>query len=510
MSKESFNKELLNKEYAVYKEKAFHCYNKNKLHRSLKYIEYCGLIAWFYPILDQFSDDELESLLKKIKSKLYPLTLPEKIYKNRIVFYNSQIIDSGALTEQYLSYLIKNQYEILLIIPNKNNTKLGNNILAQIKSNPSITLFIPNTDDLCEKIIIIEKEILKFGPSRAFLHFTPADIVGFASFCNLTTIKKYYIVHNDHTFWFGKACSDYFIEFRKFGYLLSIQRRGIPVSNIYLLPYYPIKQSIPFQGFPFDTNGKIIGFSGANLYKYYLDPELKFFYAIKDLLIRNPEFVFCLAGSGNFEPIERFIIENKLQDRFFLLGKRYDFYELIRNIDILFESYPQKGGLTVLYGTENHKAITGIGNDLNASGCIEDFFDLREYKQPQKIDDFIVEAESLIKSEKNRIINAKKFEFNRFNKVDFEAGLNKIFNGILPTDQPIYDERLKLDDEYYLEEYLKLPDDEFLFYNRKLFHFKALINLSERLVLFINIVKLKPQVLKQRLARYIFLTIVGK
>jgi hypothetical protein len=510
MKIQSLGREFLVKEYAFYKQKAFDSYERKKINECLKYIEYCGLIAWFYPILEKFCDDELESLMCRISSEHISIQSKTENNANRIIFYNSQIVDSGGLTEQYLNFFLKTNYEVLVIIPDIKFSKLGAGILKIVESNSNITLFVAKGEDPLAKIQSITTKIISFQPKSAFLHLTPADIVGFASFCKFKTITRYYIVHNDHTFWFGKACSDYFIEFRKFGYVLASQRRGIKCSRLYILPYYPIKQDVQFQGFPFNPEGKIIGFSGANLYKYYLDPELTYFYAIKELILRNPEFVFCLAGYGNTLPVEQFIKTNGLQNSFFFLGKRKDFFALINNIDILFDSYPLKGGLTVLYGIENHKAITGIGDNRNASGCLEDFFDLTDYKQPQNIKDFISEADILIKNKDERESNAFKFAQSKFNIVDFESGLNTILEGFVPNENPVYNENLKLDDNYYLAEYLKLPDSAFDFYFRKLFTLKDVLAINERVLLVLKLSRLKPKAIKKRIIRYTFLVLFGK
>ena len=509
MKIQSLGRDFLVKEYAFYKQKAFDSYERKKINECLRYIEYCGLIAWFYPILEKFCDDELESLLIKLSVEIHQKVSQTNKSKDRIIFYNSQIIDSGALTEQYLDYFIEKKYKVLFIIPDHKKTKLGKGILRIIEKNAQIILFIPNSNSPLLKVLEIENEIAHFGAQTAFLHFTPSDVIGFASFCNFDAIKRYFIVHNDHTFWFGKNCSDYFIEFRKFGYLLAVQRRGINSEKIYHLPYYPIIQKKTFEGFPVNVSGKVIGFSGANLYKYYLDPELNYFYAIKDLLLQNKNFIFFLAGAGNKDIIEKFIYENQLQDRFFLLGRRDDFYELVSNIDILFESYPFKGGLTVLYGVENHKAITGIGNNLNASGCIEDFFDLTSYQQPQNFKDFIIEADYLIKNETARKLNSSKFDNSKYNKKDFDSGLSNILNGFLPSTDPIYNERLKLNDNYYLEEYLKLPNAEYEFYYRKLFQLKSIIHINERMNILIHLFRLKPDSIKKRIVRHLILALFG-
>jgi hypothetical protein len=510
MKTQKLNKQFLTEEYSDYKKRAFNFYENNRLSNCLKCIKYCGLLAWNYPIIFNFCDDELEELMLTVKLKLKILTsYNSNQSQDKVIFYNSQIINSGALTEQYLNYFIENNYKVLFIVPDKKNTKLGQNILETINKNQNVELYIASSKSDINKIREIDEVVRRYGASNAFLHFTPNDITGYTVFSDLTFLKRYFIVHNDHTFWFGKGCSDKFIEFRRFGYRLSIERRLIDYKKIYHLPFYPIIQKAEFQGFPFDAKDKIIGFSGANLYKYYLDPDLKFFYAIKELIKKNKDFIFCVAGSGDNSIVKKFVVENELQDRFFILGRRNDFYAFVGNVDILFESYPLKGGLIVLYGVENQKAITGIGNNKNASGAIEDFFDLETYKQPQNFDDFIVEADQLIKDKQSRLENAQLFKNSRYKKTIFDDTLSKIFNGNIELSIELYQDKLMLDDEYYLKEYLSLPDADFNLFYSKLFTLKSTIPFIERIKIIKYCLKLNYIKIQKRKIRLFFLVSTG-
>jgi len=503
MATKKLSKIFLEEEYNYYKKKAFYFFIKNQFEECLLCIKFCGRIAWGYPILFNFCDNELEELLCKVKDELnLSHEYNQKQKQKKVIFYNSQIIDSGALTEQYLHYFIENNYQVLVIVPDKKNTEKGQNILHTIRNHENIELFIPDVSKDINKIEVIDSVVRQYGATNSFLHFVPNDVVGFTVFSDLTFLKKYYIVHNDHTFWFGKSCSDFFLEFRNFGCRLAVQRRLIDYKKIYSLPYYPIIQKTEFQGFPFDPRQKIIGFSGANLYKYYLDPELKFFFAIKELLLRNNDFVFCLAGFGDSTIVEKFIKDNELQDRFFYLGQRNDFYSLVGHIDILFESYPFKGGLTVLYAVENQKAITGIANNKTASGSIEDFFGLIDYEQAQNFSDFINEADLLIKDKEFRSENARMFAISKYKKSLFDNSLSAILSGEFESIE-CPQSNLLLDDNHYLNEYISLPNSYYLFYCLKLAYLKTCLPFFEKVTIIIRLVLIKPSGIINRLVKYI-------
>ena len=487
-SMQKLNRKFLEEEFVIAKKEGIFYHDNKKFNHALAFFEFAAQIAWSYPILNDFCDDELENYLDNIAKTCFSTIYSEKKLK-RIVFYNGQIVDFGALTEQYLDYFIDNDYEVLFIIPNKKNTLAGQNILKKIEAAEKVQLFIPKAKMPLEKIRQIREQIGAFNPEKAFLHFLPNDVTGFCSFANVQQIERFYIVHNDHTFWLGKKCSDFFIEFRSFGISVALKKRKIDKNRIFYLPFYPIKSQTPFQGFPFERSDKIVAVSGATIYKYLLDKDLRYFHVIKELLNENYNLVFCLCGSGNGDVINNFIIENKLKDRFYYLGQRSDFSELVRNCDILFESYPLKGGITPLFAIEANVPVLGIANFNNPSGTLEDYLGIPNYKQPTTLIQFKKEAKFLIKSAENRKKLAVLQHNNFFKENFFNEGLRPILKEMKQKKElPILD--INLDMEYYLDEYLSLPFAYIgIFQLKKLTSLKKVINIKRRLNLFGSAVK---------------------
>jgi len=452
------DRELILKEYHSFKEKGQVLLKRKKYEKGLAYLELAARIAWKYPVLESYCDEEMEFFLSEFTTKNFP-QIKGDISGKRVVFYNGQIVDRGALTEQYLHYFLENNYEVLFIVSDKTRTIRGGNILSIISQNEKITLVIPKSKNILQNIKYLRDTIEEFKPNKAFLHFIPNDILGFCAFSNTRNFEKYYIVHNDHTFWLGKKCSDKFIEFREFGISIAMERRKIENDKLLLLPFYPINDKTLFRGFPFDRADKIVGISGAAIYKYLADEKLDYLYAIKDLLIENPEFIFCLCAFGESKKITDFITVNNLQDRFFFLGKRDDFYSLVGNSDILFESYPLKGGLTPLFAIEQNIPAIGIANFSNWSGSLEQILGIANYIQPQNIDEFKTEANKLIKSKTEREKLSSILKKNRLNKADFEQGLSDILNNNFEKVKIKKVDKLELNDDETLLSYLNLVDD---------------------------------------------------
>ncbi|MBT8036544.1 MAG: hypothetical protein KJO21_03265 [Verrucomicrobiae bacterium] len=426
----------LRKSYDQIKAKAKKYVERSHYEKGLRQMEYAASIAWRFPVLSEFVDDELERMIEHVTDAL----LPDLVIENsdtglackegrRVVFYNGQIIDNGALCEQYLIFLLSHGYRILFIVPDSRNTKAGKNILTRLSTNRNVEIFIPESRSKIEKIRQITDKVRQFNPHFSFLHFLPNDVVGYASFVKFNNHRRYYIVHNDHTFWLGKGCGDYFLEFRQLGVRITMDKRSIDRTKIVHLPFYPIDSGVSFKGFPADFSNKVVGLSGANLYKYFKDPELKYFHAIKKLIENHSNFVFCLCGNGNPEQVEwihSFIKEYRLEERFYYLGNRPDFYALVGNIDIMFESYPIGGGLTMLFAINQGVAMTGIGSKTTFPGPTEEYLDFAEYQQPVTFDEFEKDASKLISDPLYRENNVKIFSQALAKREDFDSKLENI------------------------------------------------------------------------------------
>lgn len=487
MKKKTFNKSYLLNEFATYKKMAEDFSKLGQLEKSLKSCFFAARIAYHYPILYNFVDEHLENTLQNISCKILKdqNTNSKPNYHKKIVFYDTQIIDSSQLTEHFLDYFIKNNFEVLFIVSERNKTIYGTKILKKINASNQISLFIPSDNNFSNRIIETYKEILIFKPSHAFIQMKPDDIMGFSVFANLKNIKTYYLDITGHTFWIGKTIFNYFIEIFQSYWLTSIKRRGIDISKLIYLHIYPIIDKNVFEGFPFDRKNKIIGLSGGQIYKYLADPELNYFKVIARLLKENENFIFCLAGGGMPTiKIEKFILENELQTKFYLLGKRSDFYELVGKSDIFFESYPIKGGLTPLFSIENKKPIVGMVGQNSFSLGLEHILDLDTFNQVESLDEFYEEATLLIRSSAERKKNVSRFDNCKKTKYYFELGLDDIMLNKKYQENPIINYELKFDDENSLEEYVNIDNAEFNYYLEKLYFTWSCLNWYSRISTF--------------------------
>ncbi len=482
MKLRGYTKDFISGEYEAYKNRAQRYISSGDYNTAIKCIFFSARIAYHAPIRHDFVDDGLEQLLVAISGNFLPLPPAFKAnteQTNKVIFYNTYIADSGQLTEQFLNYFIENKIEVLFILPNKEAALFGQRILKVLRETPTVELYIPDGGDYVEHIKQIHSKILDSGITKAFLQFKPDDVIGFSVFAHLKNVRRYFIDLANQHFWIGKACSDMFIEIFKIGYLQALERRQIERNRIFYLPIYPVIDKVEFKGFPFDRKGKIVGVSGGLLYKYLSDPELKYFKVIKDLLNENPNFVFCLAGDGMpTTRIENFIRENKLENKFYIVGKREDFYEFVKKSDILFESYPVKGGLVPLYAVAAKVPLIGLSNVFAG---IEDLLDIENYKQPATFEEFYTEAKMLISSAEERSKNVAIFQQCKKTKYYFDKVMSEIVAGSkLPDKEMFMNDHLVYDDSQALKEHLSLPDIEFNYYLEKIVFTRDVLSLAEQ------------------------------
>ena len=170
----NLTKEILLQEYQLFKSKAKLAFEKDSINNSLTLASYCAYIAWSYPILYNFVDEDLEQLLGKLAESIVGthnyLEKPADHSKNKVVLYCGQLIDDGALTEQYLHYFIEKGYEILVIVPSFRNIAQGKKITTFMDNSPGVEFYIPSSVKLSDKISKIYRKVIEFCPEKIFLH----------------------------------------------------------------------------------------------------------------------------------------------------------------------------------------------------------------------------------------------------------------------------------------------------------------------------------------------------
>lgn len=327
--------------------------------QSLQLVSHCATIAqqfnWIY------TDDELEDLLKDISAKIITTsTEPYIPAENRVVLYDDFCV-SFVLALQYIEALVEAGKDVLYMTVAQHTGKFST-IISTIENNyPKVKIVVIPNNSRVELAKEIHREILAFQPEKVLFHIF-AHSVCIPAVCALPSRIDTYIINlADQTFWLGAKAIKYVLEFRQFGVSVSQQRRGIKPHQQLLVPFYPIVDKNPFQGFPEECieEGKVLIFSGGDIYKV-LDEKRMYWHLVKRLLDTFPEVVFLFAtkidGIG-IDFLKSFIHENHYEGRFIYTKFRSDINEVMAHVDVFMGTCPVCGSLMSQLAARNATPI---------------------------------------------------------------------------------------------------------------------------------------------------------
>lgn len=353
--------------YSILVSQAELYYEKNNYLKCIQAIQAAAFHQ--YHLNDKYYDENLDSLIKLISSKICKYN-DNEVTDGVYLWYDSFSIDNRGLTQQYIDAILQIEGVKLLYISEGRISERGSEIKELLLNSSKCIKIVELECDIFKNVDVFYSILSQYMPEKVFLHLQPWSTVPFLALNLFKRIKKYQINLTDHAFWLGSTFVDYSFEFRKYGMRVSCEKRNLKEEQLFLLPYYPWINNKPFQGFPKETNGKLVIFSGGSLYKIR-NKDNTYFFLIRDLLNINPNTIFLYAGSGKVDWLEKLVDEYGLSNRFFLLGERADICEVFRHCDIYVGTYPLAGGLMsqyaaiykkplLIYSSENDRSVEGI------------------------------------------------------------------------------------------------------------------------------------------------------
>ena len=397
-------------------------YKKKEYDKVLLHTSIAGNYMYLYNLV--YADKKLDDILMNIGNvyKEIKSYIPEE---NTIVFYDSYGLDNRCLSLIYVKALNKLGYKIIYITSNKNQREYKK-IYQEVTASDGKLYIIPKENSVREikKIFgVIGKERPKYG----FLHIKPHDVSAIAAFSALDGIvERYQINLTDHAFWLGINAFDYCIEFRDMGYSKSYKKRRIEKEKLVILPYYPASNmEEDFKGFPFESKGKRIIYSGGLIYKIYGKDE--YFNMVSYILDNFEDTILYFNGNGNTSQLFDWIKEKGYENRFYYEPERKDLEQVIKRCYFFLNTYPVGGGLMIQYAIQNGKVPVTLNDDkqyisqilLKGNNC--DFaFD--------KYDDVINKIDELLRSKENIDISKTEIDKLIISEKEFTSELSKIIN----------------------------------------------------------------------------------
>lgn len=431
-----------NKEfYCIYNQlykDAIKAYKQGKEEKCYELIKTAATTA--YTFNQFFFDSKLEILLKKNtelihKTSINKDTTTSLTSKKRIVFFDTNGLDNRGLTQQYIRAFFSLNYSVLYIYIDGNEDATTNNpkTIEEIKnySDSKIAVF-SKKQKYTEKIKKIIQIVKEFNADYIFSHLMPWDVVSLAVIYIFRNIKSYNINLTDEAFWLGASFFDYNIEFRNYGYTISLEKRLFKPEQLLYLPYYPI---IPlyqeeFKGFPSNIPPHSIKiFTGGNFYKIF-DKENSFFKLMDRILQNNENAIILIAGNGNMREFYKRLRRLSNKNRIFYIGVRKDINEVFKRCDIYLSTYPISGALMAQYAALNAKPIIAytdkrlIDNKLEEIICYNTKQQLTNYN----IDITIKKSIELCTNEAQRVKEGTLLQKAIISKNQFNQILYDILN----------------------------------------------------------------------------------
>lgn len=416
----------IKKAYDLLKGYARKSLDAGRFEEAQGYIHNCVILAsqfnWIY------TDAELNAIEREIGEALVTKRVEDYCAdEERVVFFDDHCV-TFILAIQYLEALVKAGKKVRFVTcrpyHKKDNGIIFSNYITKIKGLEIVLIDEPDFGLRKQKIY---DTIVGFKPSKLLLHIETDSVVLPVLYTLPKQITKYLINLQDQTFWLGKDAFDYSIEFRPFGASISLERRGLKKEQLLMLPFYPVYDKNPFEGFPKEADGHVTIFSGGDLYKT-LDTQGAYWRLIKRILDAHPDVRFLFATKNNpfgRKVIDDFVTSNHFEDRFFYIGFRKDIYEVLRHCDIYMGTSPTSGSLMSQLAAINAKPILqyyypGTPDDETEQAlCINESFPISF----QNEDAFMQEADKLINDAKYRKAQGERIQKAMIQPEQFDKAL---------------------------------------------------------------------------------------
>lgn len=437
--------------YGVVKKLAIKSYNNEDYERTLNNIATAADLAYKFNWI--YTDTVLEKILKDISSKV--ITQKDfKSQKDRIVFYDVFCLENRGLTQQYIRALISWGFELLYVYEGENLNPL-NKIIVELNSYSKAKILSIDTKlSKIDKMKVFYDGIVEFKPQKAFLHLAPASSMAVCLWNALHQVTRYQVNLTDHAFWLGTSCIDYCLEFRDYGYSVSLDKRKLKKEQLLIQPYYPITSCSSFKGFPaIVTNESIVIFTGGAYYKMYGENDT-FFKIIKKVLEIDAKVVVLIAGGGDKKPLTDFILKNRLQNRISLIGSRKDINNVFKKCDIYLSTFPITGGLMGQFAAINKKPILSYTVSNIQCNFTEGFLNWagKNWKVSYtNFDSFFQEAKKLIDNKEYRIERGEEAFEHLISANEFNNHLMQLTNA---NENIIEPEKEKIDYKKFTNIYL--------------------------------------------------------
>ncbi len=487
----AMTEQLVRETYCKLKERARRYLERGNVQKGLLYIHLAAYTNYSFWL--SYYDEEMEQLLRKAGESIRQRRsyTDMHLHSGRCVMLDSMARYRGGLTVQYVKAIVASGWELLYVTEQEMSAPHHRELLAFLQQQTNIIVReVPKNLKGVERIQFVYDQVIEYKPERLYLHSSSSDVL-FPAVCHVLPpqILKFYVDMADHGFRMGMKGCDFVFQFRSLGCAIAIKERGIDSKQILYLPFYPIMDDKKFLGLPKECEHKVVILSGGIFWKI-VDQDDTYFKLCRQLLEQNPQAVIVYPGSGDAMYVKNKLKEYGIENRFLLIGWRDDISELFRHSDIFLNTYPHGGGTMSLYAAHLKKPILSFEPDDKRPNPIEKFICQKDTCKVSSFgeDDFLAEAEALIKDKEYRQQKAER----TYRCVMSEGTFNAVFKIVSETHQNMIP--FKIDD--VIGETDKLRKKKIDFHNEQGEYQMRLVALSGLNAITMHKEFLKPFVLK--------------
>lgn len=342
---------------------------KQNYEKAMATIAYgCNLL---YQFNQKYMDSEFENGVVRIaadyQKKYADVMKHYKSDSNTVLFYDGFGMDIRGVSKVNMNAIAKNGYRLIYVLPETSRGRMpetekmmeGMNVIWEyIDMKKSYTKWLEETLAV----------IFKYAPKAMFYYTTPYDSPGAVAFAAMEgKADRFLIDLQDHAFWLGVKCNDYFCGSRQVSASNLLYERGARKEQLLRHGGSVLidKTEYDHSGLPFDPENTKFIFSGGSLYKTLGDPELYYYKIVRHILKTHDDVYFLYAGDGDTS--EMLKITSEFSDRAFLIKERKDFYYLITKCVFYLNTYPMFGGMMMKYSAYAGKLPVTLrhGDDSN-------------------------------------------------------------------------------------------------------------------------------------------------
>lgn len=352
------------------KKTAAQAVKKGNIEKSMAAISVAAEIL--YHTNQIYLDRELEDMALELAKKALPdppAAEKDKEEIHRVLFYDGYGFDGRGLVLVLMKALAEAGFQVTYVTVGHARGQQPR-LSAAVQGKDVEWVYLPTEKGRLASLLALDQAFRDHRPQAAFFYTLPYDVEGTMVFDRWEgRVIRYQMDLTDHAFWLGRYALDYCISGREIAASVEVHYRDIPKERILTLPFCsPVDKTIPFEGFPFPTEGRKVIFSGGDLYKTLGDPELTYYRMVRELLKNHPDTIFLYAGRGDDSELKK--VAQEYPDRVYHIPERKDLFQVLRACTIYLNTYPMFGGMMMNYAALAGRPPLTLKHDHEADGML--------------------------------------------------------------------------------------------------------------------------------------------